>query len=276
MRVFLTAMGLAATCAAAPCVARAQEVIADPWEATNRDLYAVNEALDRAVLEPMARGYRAVTPQPVRRGVINFLRNLRAPVTFANDVLQGEGERAGVTAARFGVNTVVGLGGVFDPADGMGLEFHEEDFGQTLAVWGVDSGPYLFVPLIGPTSVRDAAGRIVDVAIDPLTWANFEGDDTARAARTIVSGVAARELVIEAVDDTRENSLDPYVSARTTYSLLRDSAISNGRASVADLTDLDAISPDVQNTTQANDPDSEPAAQTISVEQKSPAQGDHE
>jgi phospholipid-binding lipoprotein MlaA len=227
MRSALTAMSLAAAFAATPGMAGAQEVIADPWEQTNRDLFAVHESVDRAVLEPVARGYRAVTPRPLRRGVVNFLRNLSAPVTFANDVLQGEGARAGVTAARFGINTLAGFG-LFDPASSLGLEFHEEDFGQTLAVWGVDAGPYVFVPLMGPTSVRDGAGRLVDIAFDPLNWADFEGEDAARATRAVVAGLAAREAVIEAVDDVRVNSLDPYVSIRSSYALLRQSAVQNG------------------------------------------------
>jgi phospholipid-binding lipoprotein MlaA len=239
MRGVLTALSFVA-CAAAPAMAHAQQAPNDPWEGMNRDLFAVHETVDKAVLEPVARGYRAVTPRPVRQGVLNFLRNLRGPVIFANDVMQGEIGRAGTTAARFTLNTTIGVAGVFDPATSMGLERHDEDFGQTLAVWGVESGPYLFVPLVGPTTVRDGFGRVVDVAFDPLTW--LEGDDigAARAARTIVAGVAARESVIEAVEDVRQNSLDPYVSIRSTYVLLRESAIQNGR-DVQDLPNFDDI-----------------------------------
>ena len=134
----------------------------DPWEDFNRAMFATHETVDRAVLEPVARGYRAVTPQPVRNSVRSFLRNLRSPVILANDLLQGEFGRAGRTVARFGLNSTVGFLGLFDPATGLGIERHEEDFGQTLAVWGVDSGPYLFIPLMGPT-MRDGGGRIVDI-----------------------------------------------------------------------------------------------------------------
>lgn len=239
MRLALTALGLAAFCLAAP--AHAQEMVADPWEGANRNLFAAHEAVDKAVLEPVARGYRAIAPEPVRRGLVNFLRNLRAPVTFANDLLQGEGERAGVSAARFGVNTLIGFGGLFDPATSMGLEYHEEDFGQTLAVWGVDAGPYLFVPVLGPTTLRDVGGDIVDIAFDPLTWAEL--DDGVGAGRGVLSGLAAREQLIETVEDVRTNSLDPYVSVRTSFSLLRDSAIQNGRGSGADLPDISGVYP---------------------------------
>lgn len=240
MRGVLTALAFA-TCALAPDAARAQEAVSDPWEGFNRDLYTVHDAVDRAVLEPVARGYRAVTPRPVRQGVVNFLRNLRGPVIFANDVLQGEFGRAGVTAARFGLNTTVGLVGVFDPASGVGLERHNEDFGQTLAVWGVDSGPYIFLPLMGPTTVRDGAGRIIDAAFDPLTWARGDDIDAWRAARGVTTAVAAREQALDAVEAIRRDSVDPYVTIRTSYGLLRESAIANGPAEVEDLPEFEAI-----------------------------------
>jgi phospholipid-binding lipoprotein MlaA len=240
MRGVLSVLGFAAFMAA-PAVADAQEAQSDPWEGLNRNMFAVHESVDQAVLEPVARGYRAVTPRPVRRSVLNFLRNLRGPVIFANDVLQGELGRAGTTAARFGVNTTIGVAGIFDPATSMGLERHDEDFGQTLAVWGVDSGPYIFVPLLGPTTVRDGAGRIVDIAFDPLTWAEFDEVDEVRLGRTVLAGVAARELVLETVDDIRRDSLDPYVTIRTSYGLLRESAIQNGPADVEDLPEFEPI-----------------------------------
>lgn len=238
MRQVLSAFALAA-CTIAPGIAHAQDASGDPWEGLNRDLFAAHNVVDNAVLEPVARGYRAVTPRPVRNVVLNFLRNLRGPVIFANDVMQGEIDRAGVTAARFGVNTTIGVAGLLDPATSMGLERHDEDFGQTLAVWGVESGPYLFIPLFGPTTVRDGFGRIVDIAFDPLTWAQGEDADEARIGRTLIAGIAARELVLDTVDAIERDSLDPYVSIRSSYQLLRESAIRNGPADVQDLPDFD-------------------------------------
>ena len=239
---------------AAPALAHAQEAaqtdaapaqntaaVSDPWEGFNRGLFAVNESVDKAVLEPVARGYRAVTPGPVREGVLNFLRNLRGPVIFANDVMQGEIGRAGATAGRFAINTTIGVAGVFDPATRMGLERHDEDFGQTLAVWGVHEGPYLFVPLFGPTNLRDGFGGVVDLVFDPLSWAGGEDAGVWRASRTVVAGVSGREQVIEAVDDVRTSSVDPYASVRTSYSLLRQSAIQNGRTDVQDLPEFNDI-----------------------------------
>lgn len=229
-------------CLAMPGLALAQDPVSDPWEPLNRDLLAVHETVDSAVLEPLARGYRAITPSPVRQGVRNFLRNLRGPVIFANDVLQGEFSRAGATAARFGINTTVGVAGIFDPAASAGLEYHDEDFGQTLAVWGVPSGPYLFVPIFGPSNVRDTAGRLVDMAFDPLNSADGEDADLARATRGVLTGLSVREQLLETVDDVRTNSVDPYVSFRTSYSSLRSSAIKNGREDVQDLPEFDDIS----------------------------------
>src|SRR5690606_12163228 len=142
--------------------------------------------------------------------------------------------------------------GVFDPADRMGLAYHDEDFGQTLAVWGVQSGPYIFVPLLGPSTVRDGAGRIVDVVFDPLTWADFDEVDETRIARATLTALSARESVLDAVDDVRRNAIDPYVTIRSSYALLRESAIRNGESSVEDLPEFEPID-DAEADTDAFD-----------------------
>ncbi len=265
MRGILSAVGFAA-CLAAPAIASAQTAQSDPWEGFNRDLFAVHEGVDQAVLEPVARGYRAITPRPVRQGVLNFLRNLKGPVIFANDVLQGEFARAGTTAVRFGVNTTVGIAGVFDPAATMGLERHDEDFGQTLAVWGVDSGPYLFVPIMGPTTVRDGVGRFVDMAFDPLTWAEFDEADELRMTRGVLTGISTRELVLETIDDIRRDSPDPYVTIRSSYGLLRDSAIQNGPGDVQDLPDFEEIDEPSAMTSPDATASGENAQQSAAIE----------
>jgi phospholipid-binding lipoprotein MlaA len=239
-------------CLAVPTLASAQEATTasepaptarngDPWEGFNRNLFGVHQAVDGAVLEPVARGYRAITPRPVRTGVLNFLRNLKSPVVLANDVLQGEIGRAGNTAGRFAINTTLGIGGIFDPATSMGLERHDEDFGQTLAVWGVPSGPYIFIPLMGPSNVRDGAGRIVDTVFDPLTWADFDDVDTVRTARTVIAGVAQREVLIDQIDSFEAQGGDLYVTYRSAYEVSREAAIQNGRADVQDLPDFEDI-----------------------------------
>lgn len=256
MRAIVSVLSFAA-CLGAPAFAAAQEAPVapaaesedqgDPWEGFNRSMFAVHEGVDEAVVEPLARGYRAVTPGFFRQGVRHFLRNLRAPVIFTNDVLQGEFGRAGTTAGRFVLNSTVGLGGVLDPATPLGLERHDEDFGQTLAVWGVDSGPYLFIPLMGPSNVRDSIGRVVDTAFSPLTWAEFDEVDDVRLGRTVLTALSAREQVLETVDDIRRDSLDPYVTIRTGYDLLRESAIQNGPADVQDLPDFEPIEDEPAN-----------------------------
>jgi phospholipid-binding lipoprotein MlaA len=204
----------------------------DPWEGMNRSIYGFNDALDRALVEPTAKGYRAITPAFFRSGVRNFLHNLRAPVIFTNDVLQAEPERAGTTLGRFAINTTVGVAGLFDVATHAGLEKHDEDFGQTLAVWGFSSGPYLMLPFLGPSTVRDATGRVVDIAIDPITYADFRHDDTARAVRFGADLLTQRTDAIEAIESIRETSLDPYVSTRSAYFQARASAIRNGEEAV--------------------------------------------
>jgi phospholipid-binding lipoprotein MlaA len=258
MRALIAAAVVATACLATPATAFAQDDVYDPYEPMNRRLFAAHEAIDGAVLEPLARGYRRITNPPVRRGVSNFLRNLRAPVIFLNDVLQGEVSRAGTTAARFGVNTTVGVLGIMDPAERMGLERHDEDFGQTLAKWGVSSGPYIFVPVLGPTNLRDGAGRVVDMAFDPLRHAEFDANETARVTRGVATGLAAREAVLEEVESIHDNSVDPYVTFRTSYGLWRYSAIQNGRRDVQDLPEFeeipeDAATDEMQPTLQPNE-----------------------
>lgn len=250
MRNGLAALGLAAACLCAPSPAHAQTAMHDPWEGFNRRLYAFNEALDRGIFEPVARGYRAITPQPVRHGVTNFLNNLHAPVIFVNDLLQGHPGEAGKTVARFGVNTTVGVLGLFDPATDMGLERRDEDFGQTLGVWGAGSGPYLFLPVLGPSSVRDSIGGVVDLALDPLNWARFHHANTVRITRGVVTAVSTRESLLDSVDQLRRTSVDPYVSVRSSYSLLRDSAIRNGRDEPAEIPSLQDIPEDEPVTSE--------------------------
>lgn len=263
MRGLVSVLALTA-CLAVPTLASAQEATpapetapaetsanGDPWEGFNRNLFGVHQAVDGAVLEPVARGYRAITPRPLRTGVLNFLRNLKSPVVFANDVLQGEVGRAGNTAGRFAINTTIGIAGIFDPATSMGLERHDEDFGQTLAVWGVPAGPYIFVPLLGPTTVRDTAGRVIDSAFDPLTWADFDEIDDVRTARTVIAAVAQREILLDQIDSFEAQGGDLYVTYRSAYEVAREAAIQNGRADVQDLPDFD----DIDEEPATNTPD---------------------
>ena len=272
MRGKLAALSILAACLCAPnAFAQTNDgQVSDPWEGTNRHLFALHEGIDKAVLEPVARGYRAVTPHFFRTGVTNFLNNLRSPVIFINDALQVEPKRAGTTAARFGINTTIGLLGLFDPASHMGLERHDEDFGQTLATWGVGSGPFVWIPVLGPSNVRDSVGSVVDIAFDPLTWATFDEADETRAIRTVVGGVSTREGLLDEVASVRQNSIDPYVTFRSTYGLLRESAIQDGPTNVEQLPDFDAV-PETDVTPPPGD--TAPPAPQMSPDASTPKAG---
>lgn len=232
--ILFSALCLALSGCATPPPADDPEAVAeyrennDPMEPTNRALFAVHEALDRAVLQPIAEAYRAAVPPPVRTGVRNVLGNLRAPVILANDLLQGEADRARVTLGRFMVNSVFGVAGIFDVARAWGVHGHSEDFGQTLAVWGVGEGPYIFVPLLGPTNLRDLGGFSVDLMSSPVSYlgqgAIVETLGWSRLGMTVVD---TREDLLDAIDQVRSTSLDPYSTIRSAYRQRRQFEIRN-------------------------------------------------
>lgn len=233
-------------CATSPATGPAE--INDPYEGFNRKMFAFNNGVDKYALSPAATVYKTVTPEFARDRVSDFFWNLRAPVTFANDVLQVEPERAGTTFARFGINTTLGILGLWDPASRMGLERHREDFGQTLAVWGVESGPYLVMPFLGPTTPRDLLGFGVDRAIDPVTWVEFDNDwETNLAIRggmNVVQGLNIRVRMDDQIK-TLNAQPEPYTALRRIYSSSRQAEILNGRVDEAsaydDLPDFDAF-----------------------------------
>ncbi len=205
----------------------------DPLEPTNRALFSVHQAIDGAVLQPVARGYRAAVPQPVRTGVRNALGNLRSPVIFINDVLQGEAGRARDTLARFMLNSTVGLAGIFDVAADMGLPGHTEDFGQTFATAGVGEGPFLFIPVLGPSNPRDLTGFGAGIAANPFTYLTF-GSDGANYAYDygipVTTAVDTREGLLDPIDEVNRTSLDPYATLRSAYRQLRAREITNAGA----------------------------------------------
>ncbi|KAF0114623.1 MAG: lipoprotein [Rhodospirillaceae bacterium] len=178
-------------------------------------------------LKPAAEGYR-VLPQPARDGVHNFLTNWQEPLVFIHDLLQGEVTRAGETLIRFLTNTTIGFSGVGDVAgEGLGLHHHDEDMGQTLAVWGVDEGPYMMLPLLGPSNARDTIGRVVDFVINPITFV-LPIPVVATVGKIAVEGVDQRERHLEALDDVERTSIDFYASIRTLYRQRRAEEIRNG------------------------------------------------
>ncbi|MBO6862518.1 MAG: VacJ family lipoprotein [Alphaproteobacteria bacterium] len=204
----------------------------DPVQPLNEAIFEFNMAVDRAVLRPVAQAYEFILPDLVRDGVRNFLRHIKTPVILANDLMQGDIDRAGETMGRFIFNTVAGFGGVFDVAGEAGIEYHQEDFGQTLAVWGVEEGPYLMLPFIGPSSGRDAIGIIVDAGLDPLRWWGYNSDDFViennGLIRTVAEAVDTRSRNYKQLEDLEETSLDFYATVRSLYRQQRESLIRNG------------------------------------------------
>jgi len=211
----------------------------DPIEGVNRYFFEVNLGLDKLFFRPIAEIYREVIPDFVQDAVRSFLNNLRTPVIRANDLLQGEFDRAWDTVMRFGINSTAGGLGFYDLATDWGYPRHDEDFGQTLAVWGMGEGPYLMLPILGPSNPRDALGRAVDFFLDPLNWylpgrdwAGINGWGSAGAAadggRTIANAIDSRARNIDVLDDIERNSLDFYATIRSLYRQRRNDEIRNG------------------------------------------------
>ncbi len=231
---FSIAVGLSG-CATAPnpsdpgAVSDAREVN-DPLEPTNRVFYAINDGIDTVLLRPVAVAYRYVFPQVVRTHVHQVLSNIDSPVLLANDMLQGKPRRAGDTLMRFIVNSTLGVGGVFDVATGFGYPAHDTDFGVTLALWGLPSGPFLFLPILGPSNPRDATGFGVDIAIDPLTYVGQGTTVTAlEYSRFGLAAVDARAAVLDDLDKIKQQALDPYATFRSLSRQHRDSEIEDTR-----------------------------------------------
>jgi len=214
-------------------VARAEyERINDPLEPLNRATHEFNMTMDRYVMKPIAEVYRFIIPAPIRGLITNFLDNLQSPLILANDLLQGEFDRAGTTTARFITNTTVGVGGLFDVASDLGMEKHKEDFGETLAVWGVGEGFYLVLPFFGPSNPRDFTGLVVEFFADPVSiYLEDEHGKTVARSRTGAEIVDFRARNIETFEDLERNTNDLYAAMRSAYRQNRAFRISNGRES---------------------------------------------
>src|SRR6516165_7663136 len=198
-----------------------EEDFNDPLEDTNRAIFDFNQMVDRNVLVPVAKAYRTVLPEPVRDSLRDFLRNLRAPLIFANNALQGDFETAGQTFARFTLNSTLGVGGLIDVAGRWGqLPYHEQDLGVTFGVWGIPEGPYIVIPVLGPSNPRDLVGQAGEGFGDPfnilvsgnpwtLYWIPY--------VRGGVSGIDQRSRYIETLADIERTSLDYYATIRSLY-----------------------------------------------------------
>jgi phospholipid-binding lipoprotein MlaA len=225
--------GIGRLCAAAllagslsACATTGGGSAADPLEPLNRAIFGFNETFDQALLKPVAEGYRAVLPEMARAGVTNFYSNIADIWIAANNLLQGKPESALQDVMRVAINTVIGLGGLIDVASDAGLEKHNEDFGQTLGRWGVGSGPYLVLPFLGPSTIRDGIALVgVDTAVDPVWNVNH-----VPTRNTLYSGraVDARADALDAVRAMEEAALDKYRFVRDSHLQRRRSLIYDG------------------------------------------------
>ena len=228
-RFMFRAAGAMLACGVASCAtpppANDPEAVADfrqtndPLEPTNRVFYKINDGLDTVIMQPIARAYRSVLPSPVRTGIHNALDNLSGPVRLTDDTLQGKPRRAGDTAMRFLINSTAGVGGIFDVAKTVGYPGHDTDFALTLANWDVPEGPFLFLPLLGPSSPRDVSGFVADQVIDPFTWIGrgTTGHTIGSWTRTVVGAIDEWERLLDAVDQIKKTALDPYATFRSLY-----------------------------------------------------------
>ena len=228
-----------------------QNTASECFEGFSRAMFKFNHALDGIIFEPVAKGYRAL-PVPIRKGTGNLVDNLRSLLTVSNNILQGDFRRAGTTAGRFAINTTVGILGVFDPASAIGLkEEGKEDFGQTLGAWGADSGCYFVLPILGPTTTRDAVGLVGNVFIDPV----YQITHNTEIRNGVVGNgnysehnyyyyrgtgaVDFRAKNIESFDSLEENSIDLYASLKSLYLQNRNQLIKNSESTVETQNDSD-------------------------------------
>jgi phospholipid-binding lipoprotein MlaA len=221
-------LGIVFALALSGCVTlppNSKRVPQDPWESWNRGVYKVNDKLDRAVAKPVARTYVRAVPKPVRTGVSNFFENLHQTTVMVNDALQGKFKAAANDLARFVLNLTVGVGGLLDPATQAGLDLNDEDFGQTLGHWGVHPGPFVEIPILGPSDVRDGVGRGADIFTGPAHYISNKPISYSMYAVELVDKRAA----LLSLDDTLKNVFDPYAFVRDAYLQRRAYLISDGK-----------------------------------------------
>jgi phospholipid-binding lipoprotein MlaA len=223
--LLLAAAGTASAEEASALAADSEPAVNDPWEGLNRGIFSFNEGVDRWILEPVATGYDFVVPDPVERAISRFFENASFPVVFVNDLLQWKPLAAAQDLGRFALNTTAGIGGFFDPASEVGwLPDHDEDFGQTLGVWGVPPGPYLVLPLLGPSSPRDTGGLAVDSAtlVYPFFLPFY-----VNIASTAVRTVNQRSRLLETIAEERKAAFDFYAAVRNAYVQSRENEVAD-------------------------------------------------
>ena len=208
----------------------------DPLEPMNRSIFQFNRVVHDYAFKPVVKGYRAVVPEAVRTGVDNFTMNLKQPVYFVNALLQGDLKAAGTIVGRFTVNSLVGFFGLFDTASKMDIPVIQRDFGQTLAVWGVkESGPYIVLPLAGPSTLRDTFGWGVDAFIDPVDLALYNQDPWIAYTRAGVNGFVKFENAHDLMNNMEKNSTDYYATMRSMYQQNRKKEINDLRGETVEV-----------------------------------------
>jgi len=208
-----------------PVALQAYQENNDPFEPTNRAIFGFNQVVDDYVLTPLVKGYRAVVPEGIRTGILNFVDNLKAPLYAGNSLLQGDGHNALEQTKKFTFNTLFGFFGFFRPSDTAGIVAETADFGQTLGKYGVGEGPYLVLPVIGPSNVRDTAGMVVDAVAMPSDFALKEVDPTLPYVRSGVDGFARRASADALLQSLKDSSTDYYATLRSMYRQNRNKKI---------------------------------------------------
>jgi phospholipid-binding lipoprotein MlaA len=214
--------------------------VEDPFEKMNRRFYAIHQGIDHALLRPLALGYSHATSGGLRKGLHNVVTLLGEPVVFGNDVLQLRPKRAAITLGRMVIDATIGLLGVFDPATRMGLPHHDNGFGTTLGRWGVKPGPYLFIPLVGPTNFRDVIGTAVDFYSDPIGRIHYHDRGDVLVGTTVVGGLDERANAESDLEQIESMGTDSYATLRSLYTQKREADIHGGNAvSINNLPDFD-------------------------------------
>jgi len=220
--------GAGAVHAAPRRAAAASPAAADPWERFNRRGYAINRFLDRVLIRPAAMLYRALTPGPIGKGLHNVVTNLSEPLVFINDVLQLRLRRAASATVRFAFNSTLGVAGLIDVVAHEGIPHHDSTFGDTLGRYGVRPGPYLFIPVLGPSTVRDLLGTGVDASIDPVHWASYPYRTEISTSAAVVGGLDMRAGADDELKAILSDAADPYATLRSVYLQYRQSEIEGG------------------------------------------------
>jgi phospholipid-binding lipoprotein MlaA len=226
LALLLCCGGCAATTPTASTTADDADTEHDPAEPVNRAIFKVNVAADHAVMRPVAQAYADHVPEGVQKGIHNVVQYLKEPAVAVNDALQGNVNQAWQSVQRLAVNSTVGVAGIFDVASQLGLPPHKADFGQTLAVWGVGEGPFVELPLLGPSNARDTVGTAVDMALNPLTFVGGAPATYAGVATGSANVVDTRSQHLHDLDELERNSLDYYATLRSVYRQHRDAEIS--------------------------------------------------